>query len=216
MLFTKKNSNSKAKIERHWYKIQGNAIWIAKSRVPILIVLESIFGVGNGWKKNARPARFPCGALNSAKIYRRIERSQPRFSLIPFFFFFASFLPFLFPFFAKKKRQPVCPRGLIVARLRKGDQFVSRRNILGKWSGRPCKSFLVNFILRLLDPYAESAPRFTATKSLTASTDPYPGFTSSSFSIKQARENIYNYRLSVSLLILYDWSRLFRNNFKQF
>lgn len=133
-----------------------------------------------------------------------------------FFFFFASFLPFLFPFFAKKKRQPVCPRGLIVARLRKGDQFVSRRNILGKWSGRPCKSFLVNFILRLLDPYAESAPRFTATKSLTASTDPYPGFTSSSFSIKQARENIYNYRLSVSLLILYDWSRLFRNNFKQF
>lgn len=133
-----------------------------------------------------------------------------------FFFFFASFLPFLFPFFAKKKRQPVCPRGLIVARLREGDQFVSRRNILGKWSGRPCKSLLVNFILRLLDPYAESAPRFTATKSLTASTDPYPGFTPSSFSIKQARENIYNYRLSVSLLILYDWSRLFRNNFKQF
>lgn len=116
-----------------------------------------------------------------AKIYYRIERSSLVFLLLLFFsssspfLYLVPFLSFFFHEWTKKKRrwQPVCPRGLIVARLRGEDQFVSRRNILGKWSGRPCKSLLVNFILRLLDPYAESAPRFTATKSLTASTDPY-------------------------------------------
>lgn len=184
-LFTKKNTRSKdwktltQDTGKRHLNCKVTSSDINRSRIHLR---------GGKRKKNAKPARFPCGALNARK-FTVVSREPASFLSFSYFFLFLQLflfasssspflhlVPFLFFFFflrKRKERQPVRPRGLIVARLRGEDQFVSRRNILGKWSGRPCKSLLVNFILRLLDPYAESAPRFTTTKSLTASTDPY-------------------------------------------
>lgn len=106
-----------AKIERHWHKIQGNAIWIAKSRVPILIVLESIFGVGNVRKTRSQPDfHVEHSTRENLLSYRE---NQPRFSpslifsfffsffssLLPLPLFFTSFLSSFFFFFTKKKRK---------------------------------------------------------------------------------------------------------------
>lgn len=166
------------------------------------------------------------------------REKQPRFSpsfiLFFFFFFFPFSLPCSFPFLSfffhewtKKKRrwQPVCPRGLIVAgwegRTNLSRDEISLENEVDDHVNR--FSSILFYVRSILTRNQRQDLRPLSHLLLRPIHIGAPSFTPSSFSIKKARKNIYtrgnyNYRLSVSLLILYDWSRSFRNNlnFKQF
>lgn len=183
--------------------------------------------------ENARPARFPCGALNARK-FTIVSREAASF-----FSFFYSFLllPLFFTLFLS------FPSFFTNGRKRKGDGSRSVRVdlLLHGWEGR---TNLSRDEISLENEVDDHVNRFSSilfyVRSILMRNQRQdlrplshlllrpihigaPSFTPSSFSIKKARKNIYtrgnyNYRLSVSLLILYDWSRSFRNNlnFKQF
>lgn len=207
-LFTKKNTRSKdwktltQDTGKRHLNCQVTSSDINRSRIHLR---------GGKRKKNAKPARFPCGALNARK-FTVVSREPASFLSFSYFFLFLQLflfasssspflhlVPFLFSFFFFYEKE------------KKGSRFVRVDLLLHGWEGRTNLSrdeislenevdghvnrfsSILFYVCSILTRNQRQDLRPLSRLLLRLIHIGAPTFTSSSFSIKKARENLYIY-----------------------